>query len=72
MVRIHQDGYPYINLSFFVVVENNQKHQLFGKIDWSMNSRPLLAGGCYGYQKKIFPFSKLDKKWYQCSDNLKS
>ena len=31
MVRNHQDGYPYLNLSFFYI----QKHKYFGKLDWS-------------------------------------
>ena len=29
MVRNHQDGYPYINLSYFFFFENIQKRQFF-------------------------------------------
>ena len=62
MVRNHQDGYPYINLSqFFVAVENIQKHNFFGKIDWSMNSWPRWAGDCQGYKKNYFNFQNLTK-----------
>ena len=61
MVRNHQDGHPYINLSFFVVVENIQKHQcFFGKIDWSMNSGPGWAGIARDI-KKYFYFQNLTK-----------
>ena len=65
MVRNHQDGYPYINLSLFIlyILKIYRNINFCGKIDWSMNSGPQWAGDCKGYQKKLFPFSKLDKKW---------
>ena len=39
MVRNHQDGYPYLNLSFFFL-KIYRSVNFFGKIDWSMNSGP--------------------------------
>ena len=50
MVRNHQNGYPYLNLSlFFVVVENILKPQFFCKTDWSMNSGRRRRGDSLGY-----------------------
>ena len=45
MVRNHQDGYPYINLAlFFFFLKKSRDFNLFGKIEWSMNSEPRRAG----------------------------
>ena len=39
MVRNHQAGYPYINLSLFLFfLKISRNLNFFGKIDWSMNS----------------------------------
>ena len=42
IVRNHQDGYPYINMLLKIYRNIN----FFGKIDWSVNSGPQLAGDC--------------------------
>ena len=65
MVRNHQDGYPYINLSnFFVVVENIQKRQFFlekllVKEFRDRNGREIARN----IKKKFISIFKLDKKW---------
>ena len=63
MVRNHQDGYPYLNLSyFFFFFLNIQKRQFYWKY-WLVNEfRTAMGGGLLGISKKLFPFSKLDKK----------
>ena len=67
MVRNHQDGYPYINLSnfFFCCWKYTETSIFLEKFigQWIPD---------LGYKKKLFPFSKLDKKWKQNLDNLKS
>ena len=60
MVRNHHDGYPYINLSlkrFFLEISRHLN--LFGKIDWSMNSRSQRAGDLKGFLKHSLSFSTL-------------
>ena len=54
----------------FLKIQRN--FNFLGKIDWSMNSGRRWAGDSQGYPKKLFLFSKLEKKLYQSWDNLQS
>ena len=49
--------------NFFLLLKIYRIINFFGKLDWSMNSGPQWAGDSYGYKKKLFTFSKRDKKW---------
>ena len=41
--------------------------------NWLVNEfQTAMGGGLLGISKKLFPFSKLDKKWKQSLDSLKS
>ena len=42
MVRNHQDGYLNLHFIYFLKISGNLN--LFGKIDWSMNSQQQRAG----------------------------
>ena len=61
MVRNHQDGYPYLNFSLFLLLKIYRITIFFGKIDWSINSGPRWAGDYKGYQKNISIFKTQQK-----------
>ena len=58
MVRHNQDGYPYLNLSLFLLLLKIYGNvNFFGKINWSMNSGRRWAGVASNIKKinkKIF------------------
>ena len=47
----------------FLFFENIQKSNFLGKIDWSMNLGLRWGRIARDIKKKLFKFSKLDKKW---------
>ena len=63
MVRNHQDGYPYINLSyFFFFVENIQKRKFIWK-NWLVNEfRTAMGGGLLEISKKNISIFKTRQK----------
>ena len=62
MVRNHQDGYPFINLSLFFVVENIHKRHFFWKNWLVIELRTAMGGGLLGISKQnISIFKTLQK-----------